>query len=547
MTNSVCFKKVTKKYKIYDNQKEKLKGLFFPERVGDDFYAVQDINFAAEKGDVIGLVGVNGSGKSTLSNLIAGITPPTDGEIKLNGQASLIAINSGLNNQLTGRENIELKCLMLGFSKKEIKELMPAIIEFADIGKFIDQPVKNYSSGMKSRLGFGISVNIDPDILVIDEALSVGDKTFTFKCLEKMNEFKEKGKTIFFVSHSISQIKRFCHKAIWLEAGMIKSYGTIEEVVPKYEDFLKKYTAMSKEEKKNFQQSIEGKRRKSIENMVKHEVSKEIKDYRISKSRNQKRRKQIIKYKLKRYVFSFVLLCVLGMGGFLGYKSIFQNYLHTKNDHQNNILVDVKKNLGSKQEDVYGANKQSDPGEIPDLRYVNVGSAYIRMEHDLDSIALGVAGFGGVYVVEEEYTEGDMKWLRIARPELEGESGWISSKLMTIIKEEVPDDKAIKQLSEALNVDLSNNISLLGKREEEISSEDGTVYLTRNGVISSVTVTINTSSKNEIVEKLGDPHLEKRDTLFYHGSTYDYKIKLGRNNIVESISISKWDSMVALD
>lgn len=235
MKHSVILKNITKNYKMYNSTAEKLKGLFSPEHYGENFYALQNINFTAEEGDVIGVIGVNGAGKSTLSNIIAGITPPTFGEIKIKGQASLIAINSGLNNQLTGRDNIELKCIMLGFNKKEIRKLMPEIIEFADIGQFIDQPVKNYSSGMKSRLGFAISVNIDPDVLVIDEALSVGDQTFTNKCLDKMNEFKEKGKTIFFISHSIGQIKKFCQKALWLEAGMVKQYGTIEEVVPQYE------------------------------------------------------------------------------------------------------------------------------------------------------------------------------------------------------------------------------------------------------------------------------------------------------------------------
>ena len=133
---------------------------------------------------------------------------------------------------------------------------MPEIIDFADIGKFIDQPVKSYSSGMKSRLGFAISVNIDPDILVIDEALSVGDQTFADKCLDKMNEFKEKGKTIFFISHSIGQVKQFCQKALWLEAGEVKAYGTIKEIIPQYEKFLKEYKAMTKEEQRNFKQLV---------------------------------------------------------------------------------------------------------------------------------------------------------------------------------------------------------------------------------------------------------------------------------------------------
>jgi len=256
MSETVVVKDVYKKYKMHTSQTEKLLDLILPGGYGEDFYALQNISFTANQGDSVGLVGVNGSGKSTLSNIIGGVIPPTSGTVKTVGQTSIIAISSGLNNQLTGRENIELKCLMLGFKKKEIKEMEPEIIEFADIGKFIDQPVKKYSSGMKSRLGFAISVTVDPDILIVDEALSVGDQVFAQKSKERMFEFKEKGKTIFFVSHSMGQVKEFCEKAIWLEYGEIKQYGPVSDVIPEYEKFLKKYKSMTKEQQKQFREEV---------------------------------------------------------------------------------------------------------------------------------------------------------------------------------------------------------------------------------------------------------------------------------------------------
>lgn len=254
MTESVVVQNVTKKYKMYRKTRDKLLDILLPNGYGEDFYALRNVSFTAEQGDVIGIVGVNGSGKSTLSSIIAGVIPPTSGELRADGETSLIAVNSGLKNDLTGRENIELKCLMLGFNKKEIRALEPEIIEFSEIGKFIDQPVKNYSSGMKSRLGFAISVTVDPDILVIDEALSVGDQTFADKCLEKMNQFKESGKTIFFISHSIGQVKKFCQKGLWLEYGEVKGYGSIKEVIGQYETFLKQYRSMSKAEKQQYKE-----------------------------------------------------------------------------------------------------------------------------------------------------------------------------------------------------------------------------------------------------------------------------------------------------
>lgn len=252
MEKAIITKDIVKKYKLFNATRERILDLISSKNYGEDFYALNGVNFEAEKGDVVGFIGINGSGKSTLSNIIAGIVPETSGTVKVNGQASLIAVASGLKGDLTGRDNIELKCLMLGFNKEEIAALEPDIIEFSELGNFIDQPVKSYSSGMKSRLGFAISVNVDPDILIIDEALSVGDKAFAEKSLDKMKEFKEQGKTMIFVSHSIGQMKQFCEKILWLEFGKVKDYGPVKEIMPKYEKFLKNWKKMSKKEREEY-------------------------------------------------------------------------------------------------------------------------------------------------------------------------------------------------------------------------------------------------------------------------------------------------------
>lgn len=252
MERAIVAKNVTKKYKLYSGNKERILDILLPKEYGEDFYALKGVDFEAYQGDIIGFVGINGSGKSTFSNILAGIVPETSGQVDINGQASLIAVASGLKNDLTGRENIELKCLMLGFSKKEIEHLEPDIIDFSELEKFIDQPVKSYSSGMKSRLGFAISVMIDPEILIIDEALSVGDKAFAEKCLEKMQEFKQRGKTMIFISHSLGQVKEFCEKVLWLEYGKVKEYGSTKDVLPMYEEFLKKYKKMTKKQRVDY-------------------------------------------------------------------------------------------------------------------------------------------------------------------------------------------------------------------------------------------------------------------------------------------------------
>lgn len=256
MEKTIQVNKVSKEYKLFRSTKERILDLVTHRNFGHSFWALKNVSFEAEEGDVIAFVGINGSGKSTLSNIIAGIVPETSGEIYTKGQASLIAVNAGLKPELTGRENIELKCLMLGFSKKEIEMMEDGIIEFAELEHFIDQPIKSYSSGMKSRLGFAISVSVDPDILIIDEALSVGDKAFSEKSFAKMQEFKQKGKTMLFVTHSLTQVEDFCNKVLWLEFGHVKKFGDVDTVLPEYKEFLQTYKKMTKAEKQAYRSKI---------------------------------------------------------------------------------------------------------------------------------------------------------------------------------------------------------------------------------------------------------------------------------------------------
>lgn len=239
---AIEFRNVSKIYALKSKDKK--------HRMNKRFYALKNISFQIPKGEVVGVLGTNGSGKSTMSVVLAGISEIDEGEMIVNGEQALIAINTGLNNQLTGMENIEFKGAMLGLNKKRIEEIKQGVIDFAEIGDFLYQPVKKYSSGMKSRLGFSINLCLNPDILIIDEALSVGDKGFAQKCINKMNQLKEEGKTIVFVSHSLPQVREFCTKALWIEGGMLKEYGDIEEVCDHYSEYVDYYNSLSDAEKK---------------------------------------------------------------------------------------------------------------------------------------------------------------------------------------------------------------------------------------------------------------------------------------------------------
>lgn len=242
---AIELKGVSKIYKLKRKDKNVSKG----DKL-QYFYALKDISLKIEKGSVVGILGTNGSGKSTMSMLLAGISAPDEGEVIVNGEQALIAINTGLNKQLTGLENIELKGALLGLPKKKIKELTDEVIAFAEIGDFMYQPVKKYSSGMKSRLGFSINLCLSPDIIIVDEALSVGDRAFARKCLNYMTELKESGKTIVFISHSLQQVQNFCNQAIWLEGGQLREYGDIETVSEHYSEYVDKLNAMTPKEKK---------------------------------------------------------------------------------------------------------------------------------------------------------------------------------------------------------------------------------------------------------------------------------------------------------
>ena len=239
---AIEFKHVSKIYSLKSKDKK--------HSSDKKFYALKDISFKIPKSEVVGILGTNGSGKSTLSVVLSEISGIDEGEIIVRGEQALIAINTGLNQQLTGLENIELKGALLGLTKKKIKEITEGVIEFAEIGDFLYQPVKKYSSGMKSRLGFSINLCLDPDILIVDEALSVGDKGFAQKCIEKMTELKDEGKTIVFISHSLQQVQEFCDTAMWIEGGMLKEYGDIDEVCNHYAEYVEYYNSLSKKEKK---------------------------------------------------------------------------------------------------------------------------------------------------------------------------------------------------------------------------------------------------------------------------------------------------------
>jgi len=205
------------------------------KKKGDEFWALKNVSFEVQRGEVIGIIGRNGAGKSTLLKILSRITPPTEGKIEMHGRvASLLEVGTGFNPELSGRENIYLNGAILGMSKKEIDEKFDAIVEFSEIGKFLDTPVKRYSSGMYVRLAFSVAAHLEPEILIVDEVLAVGDANFQKKCLGKMGDVAKGGRTVLFVSHNMGAVKQLCDRCVFLEKGEVKMVGETGDVLQKY-------------------------------------------------------------------------------------------------------------------------------------------------------------------------------------------------------------------------------------------------------------------------------------------------------------------------
>ena len=233
----ISFKNVSKTYILYKNDQARFKALFFKPRNPKTNKALNNVSFEIHKGESVGIVGDNGAGKSTLLKMITGVAFPDEGEIIVNCKvAALLELTAGFSTEMTGRENIYLKGYILGLEDEYIKTIEEDIIEFAELGDYIDQPVRTYSSGMKMRLGFAINVNIEPDVLVVDEALAVGDASFKKKCKNKIKEIIAAGTTVLYVSHSAPSVKEICPRSIFLKKGTVIFDGPTEETLKVYEE-----------------------------------------------------------------------------------------------------------------------------------------------------------------------------------------------------------------------------------------------------------------------------------------------------------------------
>lgn len=259
MINAISARNLTKIYKLYSSPSNRLKELIFKKPLHKRFVALKDISFELKKGETLGIIGENGAGKSTLLKILAKTLSPTSGDLRINGKvSSLLELGSGFHPEFSGIENIYFYGALLGLSRAELSKKMDEIIEFAEIGDFINYPLKTYSSGMFVRLAFSVATAIDPDILIVDEALSVGDLYFQKKSINKILSFKEQGKTIVFCSHAIYYINQLCNKVLWLKNGQTEMFGNHYDVTQAYEEYqLEKNSKVSKDDNLSLKENIE--------------------------------------------------------------------------------------------------------------------------------------------------------------------------------------------------------------------------------------------------------------------------------------------------
>jgi ABC-type polysaccharide/polyol phosphate transport system ATPase subunit len=236
---AITARDLTKAYRVYSRPWDRFRELILRRPAHREFHAVRDVSFDLAHGEGLALIGENGAGKSTLLKMLAGITAPTSGELQVSGKvASILELGSGFHPEFTGRQNVVLNAAMLGLSEEEVREKMPHILAFSELGDFIDRPVKTYSTGMSMRLGFSIATQVEPDVLIIDEALSVGDGYFQKKCMDRLLQFVEGGGTLLFCSHAMYYVSAFCQRALWMRQGKAEALGPVLEVIREYENYL---------------------------------------------------------------------------------------------------------------------------------------------------------------------------------------------------------------------------------------------------------------------------------------------------------------------
>lgn len=240
---------LSKRYQIYDTPRDRLKQFVFPRLVRmaarspkqyfREFWALSEVSFEVRKGETVGIIGRNGSGKSTLLQMISGTLSPSSGSIRTSGRvAALLELGAGFNPEFTGRENVLLNAAILGFPREAIEKRMAEVMAFSELGEFLDQPVKTYSSGMYARLAFSIAIHVDPDVLIVDETLAVGDSRFVAKCMRRIKDIQNSGATILFVSHDVGSVRTLCQRAIWLDRGKLVEDGDVFPVTGKYMEFM---------------------------------------------------------------------------------------------------------------------------------------------------------------------------------------------------------------------------------------------------------------------------------------------------------------------